>query len=261
MASGSSAGRQNINFIGHIMKARHRLFAIAALAGLASLPAQAATWSTSAQYGSWNNGGYTLYNNIWGSGAGPQTLWANSYSNWGVWANHPNTDGIKSYPNVSRYIGKTINSLNTLTATFSATTPSGGMWTSTFDVWDASHDHEVMIWMNYTAAAGATSGLPQPISYNWTAAGYAKPVYTSVSVGGHTWNIFRGDNGANLVYSFIRTSKTNNATVDIKAILKWLVSKGWMTDTTVGEVQYGFEISQSYPGKDFVTNRYWVTSN
>ena len=240
-----------------------RLFAVAFVAAAFSIPVltHAAAWTSTDKFGTWTNGGYTVRNDVWGSGAGPQSIWANSGANWGVWANHPNTDGIKSYPNVSKYIGKTINSLNTLTATFSATTPSGGMWTSTFDVWDASHDHEVMIWMNYTAAAGATSGLPQPISYNWTAAGYAKPVYTNVSVGGHTWNIFRGDNTANLVYSFVRTSKTNNATVDIKAILKWLVSKGWMTDTTVGEVQYGFEISQSSPGKDFVTNRYWVTSN
>ena len=251
-----------INHITETMNARQRLFAAAALVALTALPAQAATWSSSDQWGSWNNGGYTLYNNIWGSGAGPQTIWANSYSNWGIWANHPATDGIKSYPNVSRTIGKTINSLNTLKATFSATTPPGGMWTSTFDVWDSTHEHEIMIWMNYTAAAGATSGLPQPISYNWTSAGYAQPVYKSVTIGGHTWNIFRGHNGANLVYSFIRTTKTNNATVDVKAIMKWLVTQGWMSGTsTVGELQYGFEISQSSGGKDYRVNSYSVTSN
>ena len=55
-----------------------------------------ANWSSSAQWATWQNGGYTLYNNIWGAGAGPQTIWANTYSNWGVWANHPNTGGIKS---------------------------------------------------------------------------------------------------------------------------------------------------------------------
>jgi len=243
------------------MKASQRLLAIATLATLVALPSQAATWSTSEQYGSWTTGSYTLYNNIWGSGAGPQTMWANSSSNWGVWANHPATSGIKSYPNASRYIGKKISAINTLKSTVSATTPSGGMWTSTYDVWDASHDHEIMIWLNYTAAAGATSGLPQPISYNWTAAGYAQPVYTNVTVGGATWNIFRGDNTSNLVYSFIRTTKTNNTTVDIKAILNWLISKGWMSDTTLGEVQYGFEISQSSGGKNFTTNAYSVTSN
>jgi hypothetical protein len=244
------------------MKLHHRLFVTAALAAAAALPAQAATWSSSDQWGNWTSGSYTLDNNLGGSGAGPQTIWANSYSNWGVWANHPATDGIKSYPNVSRYIGKTISSVNTLKATFSATTPAGGMWTSTFDVWDSTHANEIMIWMNYTAAAGATSGLPQPISYNWTSAGYAQPVYKSVTLGGHTWNIFRGHNGANMVYSFIRTTKTNNATVDVKAILNWLTSQGWMSSSsTLGELQYGFEISQSAGGKDYIVNSYSVTSN
>ncbi|MNI77749.1 hypothetical protein D3C73_1340630 [compost metagenome] len=47
-----------------------------------------ATWSSTAQYGNWTNGGYTVYDNVWGSGAGVQSIWANSYSNWGVWAQH-----------------------------------------------------------------------------------------------------------------------------------------------------------------------------
>jgi hypothetical protein len=28
-----------------------------------------AVWSSTDRWGTWNNGGYTLYNNIWGSGA------------------------------------------------------------------------------------------------------------------------------------------------------------------------------------------------
>ncbi|WP_460662569.1 glycoside hydrolase family 12 protein [Kribbella swartbergensis] len=76
-------------------------------AGLvAAVPAQAAAWSSSDRWGTWSNGGYTVRNNIWGSGAGPQTIWANSYSNWGVWADHPNTGGVKSYPHAGRNIGK-----------------------------------------------------------------------------------------------------------------------------------------------------------
>jgi hypothetical protein len=71
---------------------------LAVVVGVTSTPAQAAAWGSSDQWATWNNGGYILYNNIWGSGAGPQSIWANSYSNWGVWANHPNTGGIKSYP-------------------------------------------------------------------------------------------------------------------------------------------------------------------
>ncbi|MFS8097575.1 hypothetical protein LFM09_10590 [Lentzea alba] len=43
--------------------------------------ASAATWQSSDKWGTWNNGGYIVRNNIWGGGAGPQTIWANSYSN------------------------------------------------------------------------------------------------------------------------------------------------------------------------------------
>ncbi len=45
-------------------------------------PAQAAVWSSSDRWGTWSSGGYTLYNNIWGSGHGAQTIWADSPGNW-----------------------------------------------------------------------------------------------------------------------------------------------------------------------------------
>jgi hypothetical protein len=88
-------------------------------------PAQAATWTSSDRWGSWNNSGYTLYNNIWGSGYGPQTIWANSYNNWGVWANHPNTGGIKSYPNVSYNLGRDVWNMGNVNSQANVTVPSG----------------------------------------------------------------------------------------------------------------------------------------
>jgi hypothetical protein len=45
-----------------------------------------ADWSASALYGSYTTNGYTLSNNMWGFKPGPQTLWVNSSSNWGVWS-------------------------------------------------------------------------------------------------------------------------------------------------------------------------------
>ncbi|HEY9049231.1 MAG TPA: hypothetical protein VIN08_25190 [Ohtaekwangia sp.] len=219
-----------------------------------------AAWGSSAQYATWTNGGYTLYNNIWGSGAGPQSIWANSYSNWGVWANHPNTSGIKSYPNCTKYVGRTLSSLSSCSSTISVTTPSGGAWTSAYDVWDSAKQHEIMLWMNYTSNADG-SGNIKPISYNWSAAGNPVPVYTNVSVGGATWNVFRGNNGSNNVYSFLRTTKTNNTTVNIKAIMDWVKARGWFGDITVGDVQFGYEITSSNGGLNYVTNSYSVSFN
>jgi hypothetical protein len=241
-------------------QSRRRLGGALAGLALAGLPllASAATWQSSDRWGSWQNGGYTLYNNIWGSGYGAQTIWANSYSNWGVWADHPSSGGIKSYPNATRYVGKKVSALTTLSAKVNVNTPANGAWSSTFDVWDTQHKYEIMLWLNYTGTA-AGGGNVKPISARYDASGNAVPAYKNVSVGGATWNVFKGTNGANQVFSFLRTSKTNNTTVDVKAILNWLRARGWMGDVTVGDVQYGFEITSSPGGQNFTVNSYGVT--
>jgi hypothetical protein len=56
-----------------------------------------------------------------------------------------------------------------------------------------------------------------------------------------------------MVYSFLRTTKTNNTTVDILAIMRYLQNLGWIGNVTVGDVQYGFEITSSSGGMDFAS--------
>ncbi|MEV8567535.1 hypothetical protein AB0436_18510 [Streptomyces sp. NPDC051322] len=217
----------------------------AAAIGLTAAPAYAATWSSSAQYGTWSNGGYTLYNDVWGGGAGPQTIWANSYSNWGVWANHPNTGGIKSYPNATRYVGKKLSALRSVKSSFNVSVPSSGAYETTYDIWDTNHAYEIMLWMNKTGAVG--------------------PLGTSqgnVSVGGSTWTVYKGSNGSNAVFSFVRTSNTNSSTVDVLAVMNWLKnSKQWLGDVTLGDVQFGYEITSSSGGLNFSTNSFSVSSS
>ena len=217
-----------------------------------------AAWGSSDRWASWSNGGYTVYNNVWGSGAGPQSIWANSYSNWGVWANHPNTGGIKSYPNSTRYVGRRLSSLGSLTSNFNVSVPSGGAWNAAYDIWDSSHQHEIMLWMNYTNNSDG-SGNIKPISYNWNSSGNPVPTHWNVWIGGHSWNVFRGNNGGNNVYSFLRTSKTSSGTVDVRAIANWIKSQGWFGDITVAEVQMGYEITSSNGGMNFITNSYSVS--
>jgi len=229
----------------------------------AESPSVKATWGSTERYAYWENGGYRIGNNVWGTGAGPQSIWANSYSNWGVWANHPSSPGgVKSYPNSTRFINKTINSLLSCKSSFNATTPVGGAWSSTYDIWaGANKQYELMIWMNYTGNPDG-SGNVRPISYNWSATGAAVPTHTNVNVGGHTFNVFRGNNGNGATtFSFLRTSKTNSGTVDILAIEKWIMARGWMGNETLREVGYGFEISSTAGGQDFGCNSYSVSFN
>lgn len=225
------------------------------LISFTSITVLAATWSSSDQWASWTNGGYTIYNDVWGSGAGAQSIWANSYSNWGVWAQHPDTGGVKSYPNVTKAISKSLSSITTLKSSFNVTSPSSGSYSTTYDIWTNGSTYEIMLWMN-------NNGSVNPISYTWNSSGQPVPVNSNVSVGGHTWNVYQGSNGSNIVYSFVRTSDTNSGTVDILAVLKWINTKGWFSGTqTVNTVQFGFEITSSSAGLDFITNSYSVTSN
>ena len=216
---------------------------VVAAAVLAMAPAaQAATWSSSDKFASWSNGGYTVRNDVWGSGAGPQSIWANSYSNFGVWANHPNTGGVKSYPHSARAVNKKLSALNSVSSSFNVTRPGGGAYETAYDIWANNNAYETMLWMNKQGAVGPL-GTKQ----------------TTATVGGHTWDVYKGSNGSNAVFSFIRTSTTNSGTVDVLAVLNWIKGKGWFGDVTLGEVQFGFEITSSSGGLNFTTNSYSVS--
>jgi xyloglucan-specific endo-beta-1,4-glucanase len=257
------------------MRSCHFTLAAAVLLPLAfaTSGAQAATWGASSPatsscsasnlFATWSFGSYGFSNDVWGpcggTAVGPQTIWANSNVDWGVWSDQPNTGGIKSYPHIGYTVNRTISSLSALTTTGSASTPSGGAWESTFDVWVGNNAHEIMLWLNYTGTS-AGCGNVKPVSYNWTSGGCAIPVYTNVSVGGGTWNVYRGNNGSNMVYSLLRTSKTNSTAVDVLAILKYLKNLGWFGDLAVGDVQYGFEITSSSGGMNFGSSNFTVTA-
>ncbi|MFJ7065774.1 hypothetical protein [Streptomyces sp. NPDC101115] len=213
--------------------------ALGATVGLASAPASAAVWNSCATWGSTSLDGYKLYNNVWGSGAGSQCVWANSGTDWGVWADHPNTGGIKSYPNATKTINKTIDSLGRLTSNYNVSVPSSGAYNTSYDIWDTDHQYEIMLWVNYNGAVGPIG------SYQG-----------NVTLGGHNWNVYKGTNGSNQVFSFLRTSDSHSGTVDVKPILDWIAyAKGWMPgNETIGDVQFGYEITSSSGGLDFHTN-------
>jgi glycosyl hydrolase family 12 len=225
---------------------RRRILMGSALAAASLLtfssPAHAAVWESSEQWGQYTTSdGYTLYNNIWGSGAGTQTIWADSSSDWGVRADHPNTGGIKSYPNAKKVVNKPISAIGSLTSNYDVTVPAAGAYNTSYDIWDSDYDHEVMLWVNQHGPVGPI-GSPQG----------------EVSLGGHTWAVYKGDNGANAVYSFLRTSDSTSGSVNILPVLKWIKDKGWWGDETIGDVQFGYEITSSAGGLDFTTKDFRV---
>lgn len=76
-----------------------------------------------------------------------------------------------------------------------------------------SNVNEIMIWLaNFNAG---------PISAQYGSNGQPVPVASSISLGGHTWNLYSGSNGANNVFSFLPTSGTvTNLNTDIFPFLQ-----------------------------------------
>ncbi|MDH6693973.1 hypothetical protein ABIF38_008703 [Bradyrhizobium japonicum] len=220
--------------------------------------AKAPIWRSSAPYGSFSRGDYSWNNDVWGTGAGPQTISVRAVNQWDVWSNQPNTPGIKSYPHETFNVGKPLSSIKSLTSSFSQQVPGGGAWDTAYDIWDSSNEHEIMLWTNYTGNPDG-GGNVKPISYHYAPSGAAIPVYRNVNIGGATWNVFEGFNGHKVI-SLLPTSKTNNGTVDIKSALEWIKSKGYFGDIKVGSVQYGVEITSSPGGMNFNFNNWAVTS-
>ncbi|WP_419999451.1 glycoside hydrolase family 12 protein [Streptomyces boninensis] len=220
------------------------VLALAAAGAWIAAPAQAATWESCDQWGNTELDGYTLYNNIWGSGAGSQCISAESAADWSVKADHPNTGGIKSYPNAKKVVNKPLSELKSLSSKYDVTVPDSGAYNTSYDIWDTDHDYEIMLWTNYTGAVGPI-GTPEG----------------KVTLGGHSWDVYKGSNGANEVFSFLRTSDSSAGEVDILPILKWIEEKGWWSGETIGDVQFGYEITSSAGGLDFRTNDISVSSS
>lgn len=211
-----------------------------AVGGLQSA-AQAANWTADGRWSNWRTGAYTIYNNIWGSGHGYQSIWANSHSNWGVWADHPNTGGIKSYPNVSYTLGRNISNMGNVSSSANVTVPSGWgtAYNTAYDVWGNGHDHEIMIWTNWTSNVGPIGGFQ-----------------TNVNLGGRNWSYYQGSNGANPVYSFLAHNHTTDGWVDIAAHCRWLRDTGRIGNVRIDQIQFGWEITSSAGGHDFRVNSY-----
>ena len=175
---------------------------------------------------------------------------------WGVHADHPNTTGVKAYPHAGWTVNRRLSELQTCASRFSVTVPATGSYNTAYDVWCEQHAFEIMLWMNWHGKMG-------PIARSWDATGKPAVEVAGVTVGGHTWDVYKGTNGANTVITFLRTSPATAGEVDLKAVLDWIKARGWFDrhqhgDVRLDEVQFGWEISASLGGLDFAVNDFSV---
>ncbi|HEU5429054.1 MAG TPA: cellulose binding domain-containing protein [Actinocrinis sp.] len=203
-------------------------------------------YEDSGQWAQYSIGGYTIYNDEWGSGHGSQTLWVKSATNWGVFSTQPSTSGVKSYANISKSVGVALNSLSSATSSFNETNPSGGNWESAYDIWLNGTGIEIMVW---TYVSGNVGPLGSSVG--------------TVSMDGNTWTLYAGNNGSNPTYSFIRSGNETSGTVNILNLLKYLENtKGYFSNPMLSTIQYGWEISGTNNAQEnFTINNYSASAS
>jgi hypothetical protein len=178
---------------------RHMLFAwvaaavtavaVLAAAGTAAAAVPAnASFQSSARFGAWNNGGFIVFNNEWNGSAGPQTIWARSFHDWGaVSTQRAGNTAVETYPCVQKNFSNVpVSSFRLIQNGFTESMPTnrnGLDAEAADDVWLNNFNIEVMIWVDNhgqrpRAASSATrrssastlpSGTPAPSSPScWT---------------------------------------------------------------------------------------------
>ncbi|KZV69607.1 glycoside hydrolase family 12 protein [Peniophora sp. CONT] len=165
--------------------------------------------------GQWDQvtvGTYTLFLDQWGlsgatSGSDCATIDSQSGSTveWTQTWSWTGGTGIKSFTNLQQNSGanKQLSAISSIDTTWDWSISSTNivadvaydMFTSATSGGSAAY--EIMVWMaNYNAG---------PISSSYDSSGQPVPIAT-VTIAGHTWNLYSGSNGANQVFSFLPTS-------------------------------------------------------
>ncbi|KAJ6598447.1 glycoside hydrolase family 12 protein [Mycena vulgaris] len=191
---------------------------------------------TASHCGQWDTvvaGGYTMFLDQWGlsgasSGSDCASLTSLSGTTlaWKATWNWTGGTGIKSFTNIQADggVNKQLSAIKTIPAvwTWSQATTGTVVANVAYDLFTSntaggSAVNEIMIWLaNFNAG---------PISAVYNSAGQPVPKASNLSLGGHTWNLYFGSNGANNVYSFLPTSGTvPSFNSDINLFLKYLTS-------------------------------------
>jgi cellulase/cellobiase CelA1 len=198
------------------------------------------------QYGTTTIGGkYVVMNNRWGTSA---TQCINVTSTGFSIIQQDGTGNLSgapvSYPAV--YLGchygncspssplpMQISQISSATSSTSDTYPSSGTYDAAYDIWlnadtnvSGVQDTEIMIWLNHT-------GTVQPVGSQTG----------TVTLAGHSWEVWTGNNGQNNVVSY-RAAGITSLSFNVKDFINDTLSRGSQYGTTswyLTSIQDGFE--------------------
>jgi hypothetical protein len=190
----------------------------------------------------YSDGDFIIHNNMWNASGYrvSQTVEACSYRSWNVIATADNSSGdgaVKTYPNVhkdyhnwSTGYEPPLSNYPTLSSTFAATGPNTGIYNIAYDIWlngvgnGGASNREVMIWTDNQGQRPAGS-----------------VVATGLEFGGQTWTLWA--TGDNHILSFVPATDMASGTVNIRAMLDYLISRGRVpANSTLGQIDFGVEI-------------------
>ncbi len=215
-------------------------------------PAQATipphpAWKSGDPAGTWGNGGYIVANNVLSSsGAGSQTIWANSYRQWGVESTLTSAASVQAYPSVQKNFpaAPSYSSFRFLRSGFTQSMPFGSALAAAaaYELWLNNHTVEVTMWIDNHNRSPAGKRIGTIVFYKETFV---------------VWQ-----NGPD-IYSFVLSGPPQTTgTVHLLSALRWLVNnKHLNASDTLTQVDFGWEIS-STGGKaaDFGVTRFGVSS-
>ncbi|TPX08869.1 uncharacterized protein E0L32_009687 [Thyridium curvatum] len=195
------------------------------------------------QWDSLQTGAYTVYQDLWGmssasSGSqcttvtglsGSDLVWSTSWT----WAGGPSS--VKSYANaVTKFTARTVASISRIPTTWRWSYGGSSVVANVaYDIFTSSTasgsaQYEVMIWLDALGGAGPISATGSPVA--------------SPNIGGVSWRLYKGQNGAMTVFSFVAQGAQSNFSGDLKQFLSYLVSsQGLPTSQYVQSIGAGTE--------------------
>jgi xyloglucan-specific endo-beta-1,4-glucanase len=158
---------------------------------------------------------------------------------------------VKSYPNaVAKATAKQLSAVKSMVSSWSwSYTGTSLVADVAYDMFTSStasgsNENEIMIWLAAIGGAGpisskygTTPSLPlQCRKYSlltFIVGSDGKPTaVATVTIAGHSWNLYSGSNGANNVFSFLPTSgQITSFSGDVKAFFTYLTSNGYLSSS------------------------------
>lgn len=233
---------------------------ISLIVGLLSPAALAQVATLCGQYSTYASGNYEFNNNLWGesSGTGSQCTYVDSVSSSGVsWYTTYSWSGgasdVKSYAYSGRVIptGMLISQISSMPTSaswqYSTTSISADVAYDLFTASDPDHstssgDYELMIWL-------AKYGDIYPIG----------STVGTVSVGGYSWTLWAGYNGAMKTFSFVASSPITSFSSDVEEFFSYLASSQGYPASSQYLLTYQFG-SEAFVGSATLTVSSWSAS-